>query len=444
MSQTPPPSFAERFRRFRLDPAALPILVAAVVLVGAVAWLLARPLPQEAGGTPDPALSSQVAALEQRLAALEGRGGPDFAPLETRIAAAEQAAREAASRPAVDTSAFAPRSALEEFAPRSALEDLAPRSALEDLAPRSALEDLAPRSALEGLAPRSALENLAPRSALEGLAPRSELENLAPRAAVEALVQRVDGLAQRAEAAIQQEEARATASSARIEGVARELATRLGTAEQAQSQAGERLGTLESRLTERLAALDSVLSERRAEITAQAQRIQELEGQAQRLAALEGRAGRLATLDQLRAALEAGAPLGGALGTLREPPAALTRYAEAAPPTESGLRLTFEDAARAAHAASDPARQGQGVLDSAVSRLSGLVTVRRGEEVLWGDAAAAEIEKSRRALEAGDLEGSLVPLRRLSPPAQAAMRPWVEQAEALIAARTALRALAAG
>jgi len=417
MSQTPPPSVAERFRRFRLDPAALPILVAAVVLVGAVAWLLARPLPQESGRAPDPALTGQITALEQRLAALEGRGGPDFAPLETRIAAAEQAAREAATRPAADTSEFAPRSALEDFAPRSALEDLAPRSALEDLAPRSALE---------------------------GLAPRSALENLAPRAAVEALGQRVDGLAQRAEAAIQQEEARATASSARIEGVARELATRLGTAEQAQSQVGERLGTLESRLTERLAALDAALSERRAENTAQAARIQELEGQAQRLAALEGRAGRLATLDQLRAALEAGAPLGGALGTLREAPAALTRFAAVAPPTESALRLAFEDAARAAHAASDPARQGQGVLDSAVSRLSGLVTVRRGEEVLWGDAAAAEIEKSRRALEAGDLQGSLPPLRRLSPAAQAAMQPWVEQAEALIAARTALRALAAG
>ncbi len=408
MSTTPTPSFAERFRRFRLDPAALPILVAALVLVGAVIWLLARPLPQDAGRAADPALAGQLAALESRLAA------------------AEQAVREAAARPAVDTSAFAPR------------------SALESLAPRSALESLAPRSALESLAPRSALEGLAPRSALEGLTPRSALEALAPRAAVDALGQRVDGLAQRAEAAIRQEEARATASSARIEGVARELATRLGTAEQAQSQAVERLGTLESRLTERLAALDAALAERRAEITAQAQRIRELEGQAQRLAALEGRAGRLATLDQLRAGLEAGAPLGGALATLRDPPAALSRFAEAAPPTESGLRLTFEEAARAARAASDPAREGQGVLDSAVSRLSSLVTVRRGEDVLWGDAAAAEIEKSRRALEAGDLEASLPPLRRLSPPAQAAMQPWVTQAEALIAARAALRALAAG
>jgi hypothetical protein len=401
MSQTPPPSVADRLRRFRLDPAALPILVAAVVLVGAVAWLLARPLPQEAARGANP-------VLEARLAALEGRAAPDLGAVERRLTAVEQAAREAAARPAVDTEAFAPR---------------------------SALADLAPRSALEALAPRTALENLAPRSALE---------NLAPRAAVEALGQRVDGLAQRAEAAIRQEEARATASSARIEGVARELATRLGTAEQAQAQAAQRIGAVESAATGRIAALESALAERRAEIQAQAARIAELEGQAQRLAALEGRAGRLATLDQLRAALEGGAPLGGALSTLREPPAALTRFAETRPPTESGLRLTFEDAARAAMAASDPGRQGQGVLDSAVARLSGLVTVRRGEEVVWGDAAAAEIEKSRRALEAGDLEGSLPPLRRLSPEAQAAMRGWVEQAEALIAARRALRALAAG
>lgn len=390
MSPTPPPSPSERFRRFRLDPAALPILIAAVVLVGAVAWLLSRPLPDEAARTPDPALLGKVTALESRLAALDGRTAPNLAPLEARLAAAEQAARDAATRPGVDMSEFAPR------------------------------------------------------SALENLAPRSALENLAPRATVEALGQRVDGLSQRAEAAIRQEEARATASSARIEGVARELATRLGAAEEAQTQAGQRLGGLETRLTDRLAALESALSERRAEISAQAGRIHELEGQAQRLAALEGRAGRLATLDQLRAALEAGAPLRGGLATLREPPAALTRFAEAAPPTESGLRLTFEEAARAARAASDPAREGQGVLDSAVARLSSLVTVRRGDEVLWGDAAAAEIEKSRRALEAGDLEGSLPPLRRLSVPARAAMRPWVEQAEALIAARAALRTLAAG
>jgi hypothetical protein len=374
-----------------MDPAALPILVAAVVLVGAVAWLLARPVPQDRAEA-DPA----VAALETRLAALEGAVArqPALEGLASRLAAVE-------SRPAAVPA-----------------------------------PDLAPLSGRLAAVERGAAE-LAAR-------PVTDPAELAPRAALDTLARRVDGLAQRAEAAIAQEEARATASSARIEGVARELAARVGTAEQALTQAADRVGTVEATLTRRLSEMQEQVAAQRATLDEQAARITELQGQAQRLAALEGRAGRLATLDQLRGALEAGAPLGGALGTLRDPPAALTRFAQAAPPTESALRLRFEDAARAAMAASDPGRQGQGVMDSALSRLSGLVTVRRGEEVVFGDAAAAEIEKSRRALEAGDLEGSLAPLQRLSPPAQEAMRPWVEQARALIEARAALRSLAAG
>jgi len=82
------------------------------------------------------------------------------------------------------------------------------------------------------------------------------------------------------------------------------------------------------------------------------------------------------------------------------------------------------------------------VLDAAVTRLSGLVTIRRGEEVVWGDAAAAELERARRALEAGDLDAALARLTRLPPPAQEAMRGWTEQARALAAARAALRSLA--
>ncbi|NKC32931.1 hypothetical protein [Falsiroseomonas selenitidurans] len=402
MSQTPPPSLAERLRRLRMDPAALPILVAAVVLVGAVAWLLARPLPTEQAAAP------ADAALEGRLASLEGRPAPNLAPLEARLAALE-------GRAAPDLAPLEGRIAALEGRPAPDLAPLDQRL-----------------TALEG-----ATREL-------GARPVVDPATLAPRAGLEALTQRVDGLAQRLEAAIRQEEARATASSARIEGVAQEAAARLANAEQAQSRGAERLGALETTLTQRLATLEQQLAERRSTAEAQAARIAELEGQAQRLAALEGRAGRMATLDQLRAALEAGQRLGGALSTLRDPPSALSRFAETAPPTEAGLRLRFEEAARDAMAASDPGRQGQGVVDSALARLSGLVTVRRGEAVLWGDAAAAEIEKSRRALEAGDLAGSLPPLRRLSPEAQQAMGDWIAQAEALIAARAALRSLAAG
>jgi hypothetical protein len=70
--------------------------------------------------------------------------------------------------------------------------------------------------------------------------------------------------------------------------------------------------------------------------------------------------------------------------------------------------------------------------------------VRRGQDVVWGDAAAAEIERARRALEAGDLDGALTRLSRLPAPAQEAMRPWAEQARALSAARAALAALGQG
>jgi hypothetical protein len=84
------------------------------------------------------------------------------------------------------------------------------------------------------------------------------------------------------------------------------------------------------------------------------------------------------------------------------------------------------------------------VVDSALSRMGGLVTVRRGEQVVWGDAAEQQIERARRALEAGDLEMSLQQIEKLPPPARDAMQSWVDQARALVAARAALRQLAAG
>ena len=173
-----------------------------------------------------------------------------------------------------------------------------------------------------------------------------------------------------------------------------------------------------------------------------------LEAAQQRLVAIESRTSRMAAVDGVRGALLAGQPLGEALGRIDQPPAALARFATVAPPTEPALRLSFEDAAKAARGASDAAMQPDGsrggVVDSAISRLSGLVTVRRGDQVVWGDAAEAEIERARRALEAGDIEMSLQHVDKLPPPARAAMQPWADQARALIAARAALRQLAMG
>jgi hypothetical protein len=446
------PSLLDRLRRF--DPTVLPIIVAALVLVGAVVWLLARPLPQPVAdrvtGDQIAALRAEIARLEglagrvaalegtsQRLAALEGRAPPDLAPLREAVAAAtgraEAAARQAAAleerlaatarelaaRPAVDPNAFAPRAALEQLAPRAALEQLAGRVELEQLAGRvEALQQRAARAdALDQLASR--VEALARDSAAADQQGAQRLAN-----AEQALATFAGRVA-----------ANEAALAARTQSIETQNA-RLGTLDQA-------LAAREQALAGRIVALEAQIAQRAQATEQQAARIAALEGAAQRLAALEGRSARMAALDAVRAALDAGQPLGAALRPLASPPEPLTRFASAAPPTEAGLRLTFEDAARAGRAASEPPA-GTGVLDSAVSRLSGMVTVRRGEEMLWGDAAGAAIERARRALEAGDLEGALGHLARLSPQARDAMRGWIANAEALVAARAALRQLAAG
>jgi hypothetical protein len=355
-------NLAGRVKKIGLDPAILPIAVAGLVLVGAVLWLLTRPMPMPATEA-TPAAATQAAteaatqaatqaiaelrqAAERRIAALEARPvptAPDLAPLTARIAALE--GRPAA--PAVDFGPLTARIAALEGRPAPDLAPLAARLA-----------------------------------ALEGR-PAPDLSALAPRAAVTAL---------------------------------------------------------EGRLT----ALEATLAQRGAALEAQAARLTALEAAAQRLAALESRAARLGTLEALRAALEAGRPLSAPLGDLPNPPAALARFATAAPPTEAALRLAFDAAARAGRDASDPSRQGAGPLDSAVSVLSGLVTVRRGETLVWGDSALAEIEAARRAVDAGDLEGAVARLKRLAPPVQQAMAGWIAPAEALVAARAALRQLVAG
>lgn len=402
-----PPSLLDRLRRF--DPTVLPIVVAALVLIGALVWLLGRPLPQPVADTATgeqiaalradlarlEGLTARVAALEgtgQRLAALEGRAPPDLAPLREAIAGAAGRA-DAAARQAA---------ALEERIAATA----------RDLAARPALDP-------STLAPRAAFDQLAGR--VETLARESAAGDAQAQQRVVALEQAIGGFAGRVAA----NEAGLAARTQALEAQA------------------ARIGAVEQGLVARLGALEGQLQQRSQALEQQAARIVTLEGAAQRLAALEGRAARMATLDQLRSALEAGRPLGEALRPLQDPPAALTRFAGTAPPTEAALRLSFEDAARAARAASEPPAGG-GVVDSAVSRLSGLVTVRRGEEMVWGDAAGAEIERARRALEAGDLEGALRHLDRLSPPAKQAMGNWLVQAQALVAARQAIRQLAAG
>ncbi|WP_043338373.1 COG4223 family protein [Belnapia moabensis] len=397
----------------RIDPAAIVIGIGGVVLVMALWWLLTTPRSSQEANV-DPA---RVAQIEQRLTALDGLRGEVGAlngriqqvqPLEARIKSLEE-------RPvATDTRPIETR-----------LAALGEQVAANERNSGQANErDTAVERRVQALEARPAVDPA-------GFAQRDAVEQLSGR--VERLTERV--------------EQQAGSLDGRLQDQARAAEGRLAAQDKAVQ---DRLGALEGTLNQRITALEGTLNQRITALEGTlGQRMAALEQAQQRLAAIEGRTARLAAIDGLRGALTAGQPLGAALGRIEQPPQALSRFAQSAPPTEASLRLSFEDAAKAARAASDAAQQGPdgtraGVVDSALSRLGGLVTVRRGDQVVWGDAAEAEIERARRALEAGDIEMSLQHIDKLPPQARQAMQGWADQARALIAARAALRQLAAG
>ncbi len=411
---TPPP-------RRLLDPAAIPLFAGGAVLVAAAGWLWLTPRPVAPAHPSVAALAAlevRLGVLEPRLAGVEQRRPPDLTVIETRIATLE-------ARPPVDIAPTQARIAALEARPPV---DLAPIEArIAALPPPPDLTPLAER--LEAVAAQVAAVEA---RAAEALArPVLDPQAYAPRAAAEGLATRAERLSERLDAIAARQQAADAEGIRRVEDLARSLAERLAAADRAE---GERLAAAGAALEQRVTGAESAL----------VARIVALEAAQARIAALEARAARIAALDALRQRLDAGQALGPALAAFPTAPPVLVRFTEAAPPTEPALRLSFEESARAARAASEASRDGQGVLDSAVTRLSGLVTVRRGQEVVWGDAAAAEIERARRALDAGDLEGALARLARLPAPAQEAMRHWAEQARALSAARAALTALGNG
>jgi hypothetical protein len=409
----------------RLDPAAVMIGVGGVVLLLAVWWLLKTPRSTNEASV-DPA---RVAQLEQRLGALEGVRGElgtlggrlqALAPLEGRVQALE-------SKPPPQMPDLRPL--------EGQVAALAERTAVAERNTAQATDRVAANERrLQALEAKPAFDpaTVAPRAALDALGTRLEAQA--------ARLQQIDAdLGRRLQEAQRADEQREQQAQQALTQKLQDMARADEQREQAsQQQATQRLQALEQATQQKLAALDAALG----------QRVAALEQAQKQMQALESRTARLAAVDRLRGALGAGQPLGEALARIDQPPQALARFAQASPPTEAALRLSFEDAAKAARAASDAAMQPDGskagVVDSAMARLGGLVTIRRGDQVVWGDAAEAEIERARRALEAGDIEMSLQHIDRLPPPARQAMQGWADQARALLAARAALRQLAAG
>lgn len=406
---TLPPSPPPR----KLDPAVLPILIGVLVLGGALAFLFLTP-----SGTVNSGETNRVriAALEEKLASATERMQAD----ERRMAALEQQAQQLAARPAGDP---------------AALQDLGARlQGIETRDGESTKRLTDSLAALENDLQQRRQANEARLSAIEKNAGEASQQN-AQR------IQAIDGR-------VGEVENRAAARAAEAE---RSLSQRISEAEK---QIAQRVADAEAAIAPRLAALDQSIAQRvqaatqeldrrvNAQNSALDQRLAAFDARVKQAESAERRVGFLAARGAIQSALEAGQPLKQPLAGLPgTPPPALQRYADTAPPTESALRLGFEDAARAARAAAEP--QGQGVMDSALARIQGLVTVRRGDQVVVGDTAAGHLEAARRALDAGDLAAALQRLDALPPESKAAMRGWLDQAQGLLAAQTALRSLSA-
>ncbi len=221
---------------------------------------------------------------------------------------------------------------------------------------------------------------------------------------------------------------------ASLEGQTRDLRQRLASFEtrlialeqRPSGSGGPDLGPLESRL----AALESRPPAPAAPAIAAPVDLGPLEA---RLAAAE----RVARTQAASLALDAGQPL----GALPNAPLALTRFANTAPPTLATLRAAFPEVARRARAASLPAGATSWT-ERMTQSLAGLVTIRRGNEVLVGAASAVVLAAAQDRLDAGDLAGTLLALDALDPAAATAAASWKADAQALLAARAALASMA--
>jgi hypothetical protein len=108
----------------------------------------------------------------------------------------------------------------------------------------------------------------------------------------------------------------------------------------------------------------------------------------------------------------------------------------------AALRLSFPAAETNAVNASRPDTGDKSAGEKVWIRISSLVTVRQGTNVLVGSPAVNVLETARGKLEAGDLAGAIAGLDDLDRGAAAAMAPWRANAQALLDAREALSAMA--
>lgn len=198
--------------------------------------------------------------------------------------------------------------------------------------------------------------------------------------------------------------------------------------------------TVQADLAQKYAALAAQLSAVQAQAASDHGTLSVLQANSVDLGKLTQRMTLLNALSTARLALDAGQPL----GAIPNAPQALAQFSTVAPPTEAQLRESFARAARAAEEASLSGTGKIGFWAGVKLRLEGILTISDGAHVLFGPPAAAALNAAQAALNDGDLAGAVAALQDLPAAAKGAMAGWLGQAQALLAARAALVAMAQG
>ncbi|MDR3532839.1 MAG: hypothetical protein P4L90_20075 [Rhodopila sp.] len=205
-----------------------------------------------------------------------------------------------------------------------------------------------------------------------------------------------------------------------------------------QTQSASRLDTLSGRIESLAGRGQTGLDATKQQLDALTNRVAALEANAGDLDSVTKRLNRIARLQEAAFALQVGRPV----GDLPNAPEALSRYAHAAPPTEAQLRLRFPQAERAALAAKQPDTGDAPFIGRVWEQAQGLVTIRRGDDVLVGNPSAIALGKAKAALEAGDLAGAVDAVATMKGPPGQAMAEWLAEAKGLLGARAALADMA--
>jgi hypothetical protein len=205
-----------------------------------------------------------------------------------------------------------------------------------------------------------------------------------------------------------------------------------------QTQLASRLDTLSGRIESLSGRDQSGMDVTKQQIDALGARVAALEANAGSIEAVAKRVNRVARIQEASIALASGRPI----GDLPNAPAALVRYAHTAPPTEAQLRLRFTGAQQAALNAKPPDDSNAPFIERTWERVQGLMTIRRGNAVVVGNPVAITLNQAEAALDTGNLSQAVTAVETLKGPPAEAMAGWLDEAKAVLNARSALDQMA--